>query len=64
MTEPNENPVEEVPETAEAFDDTDVKEALDRETDDGKGGAVVPGSDFESYEAGEDVTGYNPEDQS
>lgn len=30
-------------------DETDVAEALERETDDGKGGAVVPPSDFESY---------------
>jgi hypothetical protein len=30
-------------------DDTDVDTALDRETDDGKGGAVVPKEDFESY---------------
>jgi len=30
-------------------DDTDVQEALDRDTDDGKGGAVVPKEDFESY---------------
>lgn len=30
-------------------DDTDVESALERETDDGKGGAVVPKEDFESY---------------
>jgi hypothetical protein len=30
-------------------DETDVPEALERETDDGKGGAVVPAEDFESY---------------
>lgn len=30
-------------------DDTDVDAALERETDDGKGGAVVPKDDFESY---------------
>jgi len=30
-------------------DETDVEEALDRDTDDGKGGAVVPKADFESY---------------
>jgi hypothetical protein len=61
MTEPNETPVEEVPETAEAFDETDVSEALKRDTDDGKGGAVVPSGDFDSYQAGENVTGYDPE---
>lgn len=52
---------EEIVETAEAFDETDVTAALERETEDGKGGAVVPKSDFESYEAGENVTAYNPE---
>lgn len=30
-------------------DETDVDEALKRETDDGKGGAVVPKEDFQSY---------------
>lgn len=35
-------------ETAESHDE-DVEEALDRETDDGKGGAVVPSEDFDSY---------------
>jgi hypothetical protein len=30
-------------------DETDVDEALDQDTDDGKGGAVVPKSDFEAY---------------
>lgn len=30
-------------------DDVDVPAALERETDDGKGGAVVPGEDFVSY---------------
>ena len=30
-------------------DETDVDEALKRETDDGKGGAVVPKEDFVSY---------------
>lgn len=30
-------------------DDTDVDAALERDTDDGKGGAVVPAEDFESY---------------
>jgi hypothetical protein len=30
-------------------DETDVPDALDEETDDGKGGAVVPKADFESY---------------
>lgn len=32
-------------------DDTDVDAALERETDDGKGGAVVPKEDFVSYES-------------
>lgn len=37
-------------------DEEDVSAALDRETDDGKGGAVVPKADFESYtEADADV---------
>jgi len=31
------------------YDDVDVPAALERETDDGKGGAVVPKTDFESY---------------
>jgi hypothetical protein len=31
-------------------DDTDVEKALEQETDDGKGGAVVPKEDFESYD--------------
>lgn len=30
-------------------DDTDVETALEHDTDDGKGGAVVPRDDFESY---------------
>lgn len=30
-------------------DDTDVEAALEQETDDGKGGAVVPKEDFVSY---------------
>lgn len=30
-------------------DDEDVPAALSSETDDGKGGAVVPKADFESY---------------
>ena len=34
-------------------DDTDVDAALERKTDDGKGGAVVPGEDFVSYTAPE-----------
>jgi len=29
--------------------DEDVEQALERETDDGKGGAVVPRTNFESY---------------
>lgn len=37
-------------------DDEDVPAALERETDDGKGGAVVPKADFDSYtEADADV---------
>lgn len=38
----------EVPENPH-HDDNDVDEALKQETDDGKGGAVVPKEDFESY---------------
>lgn len=30
-------------------DEEDVPAALERDTDDGKGGAVVPKADFESY---------------
>jgi hypothetical protein len=41
-------------ETADANDQADVPAALQRDTDDGKGGAVVPASDFEGF-AGEDV---------
>lgn len=55
-------PVEESVETAEAFDDTDVDEAKHRSTDDGKGGAVVPKEDFESYDSGENVTAYKQEE--
>lgn len=33
----------------ESHDDTDVEAALENDTDDGKGGAVVPKADFESY---------------
>jgi len=37
-------------------DDEDVPAALERETDDGKGGAVVPKADFDAYtEADADV---------
>lgn len=39
--------VEEV-ETAES-NDSDIHDALLRETDDGKGGAVVPSDDFDSF---------------
>lgn len=45
-------------------DDTDVPSALQRETDDGKGGAVVPKPDFEAYQAGENVTAYQEENNS
>lgn len=66
MTE-QEQPVTEqeqpVTETAESHDESDVDAALELETDDGKGGAVVPRTDFVSYEADEDVTAYNPEDE-
>jgi len=60
MTE-QEQPTKEVHDPAEDYkvefsdagsphhDDTDVDTALDRETDDGKGGAVVPKEDFGSY---------------
>lgn len=43
----------EASETAESNDE-DVKTALERETQDGKGGAVVPSADFDSF-ATEDV---------
>lgn len=51
---------EPVPETAEAFDETDVEQALNRETDDGIGGQV-PDSNFVDYDAGENVTAYGRE---
>jgi hypothetical protein len=50
--------VEEQYETAEAEDETDVPAALDSQTDDGKGGAVVPRTDFVGYEVGDNVTAY------
>lgn len=53
--------VHEAPRTAEAVDDEDVPAALERKTDDGKGGAVVPKADFDSYDAGENVTAYQPD---
>ena len=34
-------------------DEEDVPAALERETDDGKGGAVVPKADFDSYTEGD-----------
>lgn len=43
-------------------DNFNVDDALDRDTQDGKGDEEVPESDFESYAAGEDVTAYNQED--
>ena len=43
------------------IDDNDVDVILNSETEDGKGGAVVPKADFESYEAGENVTAYQDE---
>lgn len=46
---------------ADSFDETDVDAALERETDDGKGDDEVPDADFESYAAGENVTGYKEE---
>lgn len=50
-------------ETAES-DDSDVKTALERETQDGKGGAVVPAADFESYATDEvePTDDQNPQD--
>lgn len=42
-------------------DEEDVPAALERETDDGKGGAVVPKEDFESYE---DPSADRPENES
>jgi hypothetical protein len=42
----------------------EVEAALARETQDGKGGAVVPESDFESYSAGENVLHEGPGDDS
>jgi hypothetical protein len=52
MTEPVQDPasdyVAEVPENPH-HDDTDVPAALENDTDDGKGGAVVPKADFVSY---------------
>jgi hypothetical protein len=40
--------------TAEAHDEEDVPNAIDSETQDGKGGAVVPKANFVSYAAAED----------
>lgn len=37
------------PEEVADSDDSDVAQALERETQDGKGGAVVPKSDFDSF---------------
>jgi hypothetical protein len=48
VQDPAEEYKAEVPENPH-HDDTDVDEALNRETEDGKGGAVVPKEDFESY---------------
>lgn len=36
-------------EIAESHDDTDVQACLDAETDDGRGGAVVPRANFVSF---------------
>lgn len=52
---------QEVSETAEAYDEEDVPQALARNTEDGRGDDVVPKSDFNSYQAGENVTAYTPE---
>lgn len=41
-------------------DETDVAAALERDTDDGKGGAVVPKEDFVAYE---DPDADKPSDQ-
>jgi hypothetical protein len=45
-------------------DDTDVQEALSRETHDGAGEGDVPEADFRSYQAGENVTAYQEENKS
>lgn len=65
MSDQHDIPVDIAAETvdsAEAYDETDVPAALERSTDDGKGGAVVPKADFVSYEADEKVSAYQPED--
>ncbi len=49
-------------EKADAHDDIDVLECQKDTTDDGRGGAVVPKTDFVSYEAAENVTAYEPEE--
>jgi hypothetical protein len=53
MTEPTHDPAQdyevEVTENPHC-DEQDVAVALESETDDGKGGAVVPKADFVSYE--------------
>jgi hypothetical protein len=46
--DPAEDYKAEVPETPH-HDETDVPAALERETEDGRGGAVVPAEDFVSY---------------
>lgn len=52
MTEPFQDPAEErdidIPDNPH-YDDIDVPAAIVQKTDDGKGGAAVPKSDFESY---------------
>jgi hypothetical protein len=47
-------------ETAESHDE-DVDSALERETDDGKGGAVVPRADFDSFAEDEVENAQNEE---
>jgi len=48
FSDPAENYVADAPEQPHQ-DETDVPAALENDTDDGKGGAVVPKEDFESY---------------
>lgn len=43
------DPSQELEDQAAADDENDVPAALEKETADGKGGAVVPKSDFDSF---------------
>lgn len=63
MDETNVNVDAETVDSAETHDETDVPAALDATTDDGKGGAVVPKTDFVSYDADENVTAYQEDDE-